>query len=163
MNSLLQLPKAADRWTLLEKLGEGTYGQVYRAKDFRTEEYAAAKIIRVTSDDLTTEFEHELSILKSISRQQENLPNFIGVFTDSDEVNVPRLWFVMELCHLGPLTRLLKQFLKRQLINQIEQEKLIAYGLQSTLKALSYLHSSGIMHRGEFERKARFVSDVLVE
>lgn len=133
----------------MEKLGEGTYGQVYRAKDIRTDEFTAAKIIRVTSDDLTTEFQHELNILKTISHQQENLPNFFGVFMDFDEVDVPRIWFVMELCHFGPITRLLKQMIKKQLINQIEQEKLIAYALQNTLKALSYLHRSGIMHRGE--------------
>lgn len=134
---------------MFEKLGEGTYGQVYRAKDLQTEEYVAAKIIRVTSDDLLTDFDHELNILKTISQRHENLPNFFGVFTDCDELKVPRLWFMMELCHLGPITRLLKQWIKKNLINQMEQEKLIAYALQSSLKALSYLHQSGIMHRGE--------------
>jgi serine/threonine protein kinase len=55
----------------------------------------------------------------------------------------------MELCSLGPMTRLLKQIEKKSQLNKSEKEKLIAYSLKSTLKALKYLHQSGIMHRGK--------------
>ena len=133
----------------MEKLGEGTYGQVYRAKNIHTDNYAAAKIIRLTSTDLSNEFDHELNILRTVSQRQENLPNFFGIFSDHDEMNSPRIWFMMELCHFGPITRLLKQWIKQKLINHTEQEKLMAYALQSSLKALNYLHRSGIMHRGK--------------
>jgi len=77
------------------------------------------------------------------------LPDFIGIYGDFDTFNVPRIWFVMELCALGPITRLLKQIEKKSQLNKSEKEKLIAYSLKSTLKALKYLHESGIMHRGK--------------
>jgi hypothetical protein len=50
----------------------------------------------------------------------------------------------MELCSLGPITRLLKQIEKKTQLDNYEKEKLMAYSLQSTLKALKYLHQSGI-------------------
>ncbi len=55
----------------------------------------------------------------------------------------------MELCHLGPITRLLKEIEKKTQLNQSDKEKLIAYSLKGTLMALKYLHESGIMHRGK--------------
>lgn len=55
----------------------------------------------------------------------------------------------MELCSLGPITRLLKQIKKNNQLNKSEKEKLVSYPLKSTLKALKYLHEFGIMHRGK--------------
>ncbi len=136
----------------MDKLGEGTYGQVYRAKYVNSNEYVAAKIIRLQSDDISNEFENELNILMKISKQQENLPDFTGIFGDYDTFHVPRIWFVMELCSLGSITRLLKQIEKKYQLNKTDKEKLIAYSLKSTLKALKYLHQSGIMHRGKSYR-----------
>ena len=112
-------------------------------------ELIAAKIVRLQSDDISNELEKELNILKTISHQQENLPGFIGIYGDSDSFNVPRIWFVMELCSLGPITRLLNKIEKKNLLNKIDKEKIIAYALKGTLNGLKYLHQSGIMHRGE--------------
>ncbi|CAF4715499.1 unnamed protein product [Rotaria sp. Silwood1] len=142
-----KLPNPNSVWVLLDKLGEGTYGQVFRAKYHNSDEYVAVKIIRVKSEDISNELESELNILKKISKKQENLPDFIGLYGDYNEFKVPRIWFVMELCHLGPITQLLKQIQKESQLNKCEKEKLIAYALKSTLKALKYLHESGIMHR----------------
>ena len=138
-----------DQWILLDKLGEGTYGQVYRAKHISSNEFVAAKIIRMPSDDVSNEFEHELSILEKISKQQENLPDFLGIFGDFDSLNVPRIWFIMELCSRGPIGCLLKQIEKKNHFHPSEKEKLIGYALRNTLNALKYLHQSGIMHRGK--------------
>jgi serine/threonine protein kinase len=88
--------------------------------------------------------------LKKISKQQENLPDFIGVYGDIDEFRVPRIWFVMELCSLGPITRLLKRIEEKTEFKETEKEKLIAYSIRNTLRALKYLHQSGIMHRGTY-------------
>ncbi len=92
-----------------------------------------------------------MNILKRISKQQENLPNFIGIYGDCDTFHVPRIWFVMELCSLGPITRLLKYIQQKNQINKREKEKLIAYSIKNALKALEYLHGSGIMHRGTYQ------------
>ncbi|CAM4802321.1 unnamed protein product [Rotaria magnacalcarata] len=142
-----KLPDPNLLWILLDKLGEGTYGKVYRAKYSDSGEYVAAKIIRIKNDDISNEFESELNILKKISKQHENLPDFIGLFGESNESNARNIWFVMELCHLGPINQLIKRIQKKNQLNTHETEKLIAYGLSSTLKALQYLHQNGIMHR----------------
>ena len=144
------MKKAKDEWNLKEKLGEGSYGQVYRVENRHTQELVAAKIIRLTSDDHSIEIENEFNVLKMISGQNENLPNFFDIFSDSDSDEVPRIWFVMELCQLGPMARLLKKFSHFNLLENIDKEKLIGYAVQSVLKALDYLHQSGIMHRGLF-------------
>lgn len=134
----------------MDKLGEGSYGEVYRAKNLNTNEYTAAKIIHIRTSEIPNDFEIELDILKKISKQQENLPDFIGIYGDFNTFNSPRIWFIMELCSLGPITRLLKQIEKRNKLISSEKEKLIAYSLKCTLKGLKYLHQSGIMHRGKF-------------
>jgi len=143
------LPNPNSQWLLLDKLGEGTYGLVYRAKYQKSDEYVAAKIIRLQTEEASIEYQNEFNILKQISKQDENLPDFIGIFGDYDALNSPRIWFVMELCSLGPITRLLKQIENKTQLDNYEKEKLMAYSLQSTLKALKYLHQSGIMHRGK--------------
>lgn len=91
-----------------------------------------------------------MNILKAISQQHENLPNFIGLYGDTSEFNARSIWFVMELCHLGPINPLLKRIEKLHYFNEYEKEKLIAYALNSALKALKYIHQLGIMHRGKF-------------
>ncbi|UJR36053.1 hypothetical protein I4U23_028790 [Adineta vaga] len=142
-----KLPNASSNFTLLEKLGEGTYGQVYRAKFVDSSECVAAKIIRVQNDDVSEEFENELHILKTTSKQAENLPDFFGIFGNSDAFHARHIWFVMELCSLGPISPLFKEIEKENQLKNSEKEKLIAYALKSTLQALNYLHESGIMHR----------------
>lgn len=136
--------------TLLDKLGEGTYGQVYRAKFKDSSECVAAKIIPMPMGQTSNEFESELNILKKISKQTENVPDFIGIFADSDTFHAPRVWFVMELCSRGPISRVLKEIEQKGALQIGEKEKLVAYALKGTLNALSYLHGAGVMHRGKF-------------
>jgi len=97
----------------------------------------------------SNDFENELNILKKISKQEENLPSFIGIFGDFDTFKIPRIWFIMELCQLGPITRLLKEIQNKTQLKQSDKEKIIAYSLKGTLNALKYLHQIGIMHRGK--------------
>ncbi|CAF0824455.1 unnamed protein product [Adineta steineri] len=102
-----KLPNPNLDWILLDKIGEGTYGQVYRIKSKESNENtAAAKIIRIENDEVSSELENELNILRKISKQDENLPDFIGIFGDYDSSKSARIWFIMELCHLGPITLL---------------------------------------------------------
>ncbi len=50
-----------------EKIGEGTYGVVYKARDSRTNEIKALKKIRMEDDDtVPTSAIREISILKEL-------------------------------------------------------------------------------------------------
>ncbi|KAJ2362760.1 Cell division protein kinase 1, partial [Coemansia sp. RSA 2607] len=43
--------KLADRYEKLDKVGEGTYGVVYKARDTKTNSIVAMKKIRLEGDD----------------------------------------------------------------------------------------------------------------
>ena len=57
-----------DKYIKLEKLGEGTYGVVYKAQDKVTKEYVALKKIRLEKEDdgVPSTAIREISLLKSL-------------------------------------------------------------------------------------------------
>jgi cyclin-dependent kinase len=63
-----------ERFEKLDKLGEGTYGVVYKAREKKTDELFALKKIRLTSDDegIPSTAIREISLLKEL-----NHPNIV--------------------------------------------------------------------------------------
>ena len=57
-----------DKYEKLEKLGEGTYGVVYKAQDKNTKELFALKKIRLESEDegIPSTAIREISLLKEL-------------------------------------------------------------------------------------------------
>jgi serine/threonine protein kinase len=57
-----------DRYQRLEKLGEGTYGVVYKCKDLVTGDFVALKKIRLEKEDdgVPSTAIREISLLKGI-------------------------------------------------------------------------------------------------
>ena len=57
-----------DKYIKLEKLGEGTYGVVYKAQDKITKEFVALKKIRLEKEDdgVPSTAIREISLLKSL-------------------------------------------------------------------------------------------------
>lgn len=57
-----------DRYQKLEKIGEGTYGVVYKAKDLQTNEIVALKKIRMEHEDegVPSTAIREISLLKEV-------------------------------------------------------------------------------------------------
>lgn len=91
-----RLPSPGERFELIELIGEGTYGEVYNAKDRTTGKHVAIKILETITDNLE-EIEEEYLVLRDLSHHP-NLPTFIGIFlkrgaTFEDD----QLWFVMEV------------------------------------------------------------------
>ena len=64
-------------WELLESIGEGTYGEVFKARNLKTGQYAAVKVME-SINEVIEEIEEEYMILKDLSNQ-DNLPNFYGI------------------------------------------------------------------------------------
>ena len=63
-----------DKYEKIEKIGEGTYGYVYRAKDSTTNEIVALKKIKLENEDegVPSTAMREISILKEL-----NHPNIV--------------------------------------------------------------------------------------
>ncbi|KAM6979628.1 serine/threonine-protein kinase 4-like [Aplochiton taeniatus] len=117
---------------VLEKLGEGSYGSVFKAHYKETGEIVAIKQVPVESD--LQEIIKEISIM-----QQCNSPHVVryygSYFKNSD------LWIVMEYCGAGSVIDIIR--LRNKTLTQEE----IATILQSTLKGLEYLHFMRKIHR----------------
>ena len=60
--------KQLERYQRIDKLGEGTYGVVYRCKDTKTGEYVALKKIRLEKEDdgVPSTAIREISLLKNL-------------------------------------------------------------------------------------------------
>ena len=127
-------------WTLLERIGEGTYGKVFKAKNVQTGQLAAVKLMNTLNEVI----EEEYFILKNLS-DHANLPDFYGIFlkknTDKSE---DELWLLLELCSNGSVTDLSNKVIKQ---GMKLDETLIAYILRETLQALQYMHGYNVIHR----------------
>ena len=141
-----RLPVPTDRFELQHLIGEGTYGEVYSAKDKETGKRVAVKILESITDNLE-EIEEEFMVLRDLSKHP-NLPEFHGIFLrkskNTKNVDEDQLWFVMELCTGGSITDLVHELRQK---NSRLNDNQIAYILKETVKALIFLHENHCMHR----------------
>lgn len=140
--------KAEEVFKLCEKLGEGSYGTVYRALHVDGFEVAVKIIKNVTLDDDTLKKEIEilrfvtflicLSIINFQFRMctHEHVVTYFGVLQCKQEI-----WMLMEYVKL----RSVRDFMdsRKSTLSEVE----IAHICRDTLKGLNYLHSRGIIHR----------------
>lgn len=125
-------------WELLESIGEGTYGEVFKARNLSSGQNAAVKVME-SYNELVEEIEEEYKILKDLSRHS-NLPDFYGIFLkkiDESEEEADQIWLVLELCSNGSVTDLVKLLIKKGL--KLD-ESLIRHILRETLLAIDHLH-----------------------
>lgn len=91
-----RLPAPRERFELLDLIGEGTYGEVFSARDTSTGRSVAIKILETIADNLE-EIEEEYLVLRDLSNHP-NLPAFVGVFLKRGAcMEDDQLWFVMEV------------------------------------------------------------------
>ncbi|XP_047984707.1 myosin-IIIb-like isoform X1 [Leguminivora glycinivorella] len=142
----VELDRAADprdRFTLQELIGEGTYGEVYCARDKKSGRRVAVKILENITENIE-EIEEEFLVFRDLS-SHPNIPEFFGLFlkrgacSDDDQI-----WFVMELCTGGSVTDLCAGI--REHGNNLTEPQL-AYVLRGTVRALTHLHAHRCMHR----------------
>ncbi|KAF2673823.1 Pkinase-domain-containing protein [Microthyrium microscopicum] len=123
----------ADNYTMLEELGSGSFGVVYKAKDKTTGELVAIKHIDLEgSDDDIREIQQEISLLSTCASQ------YVTQYKASFVRGV-KLWIVMEYLGGGSCLDLLKP--------GAFPESHIAVVCRELLQGLDYLHQSGKIHR----------------
>ncbi|XP_073251372.1 serine/threonine-protein kinase 3-like [Porites lutea] len=117
---------------VLEKLGEGSYGSVFKAMHKETGQVVAIKQVPVDTD--------LQEIIKEISMMQQCDSPYVVKYYGSYFKNTD-LWIVMEFCGAGSVSDLMK------IRNKTLTEEEIACILKYTLKGLEYLHLRRKIHR----------------
>ncbi|XP_045154975.1 myosin-IIIb isoform X1 [Echinops telfairi] len=142
MLGLESLPDPTDTWEIIETIGKGTYGKVYKVTNKRDGSLAAVKILDPISD-MDEEIEAEYNILQFLPNHP-NVVKFYGMFYKADRCVGGQLWLVLELCNGGSVTELVKSLLS---CGQRLDEVMISYILYGALMGLQHLHNNRIIHR----------------
>jgi eukaryotic-like serine/threonine-protein kinase len=120
---------------LLDKLGEGGMGVVYRARYVVDNRHVAVKLLPpdVANATILSRFERELEILKTLRH-----PNIVRSFGGVCEGN--QHFYAMELVEGGTLDKLLEER------GKFSAEVTIQLALQMA-SGLAYAHERGVVHR----------------
>ncbi|XP_077211283.1 protein kinase superfamily protein isoform X2 [Tasmannia lanceolata] len=123
------------KYELLHELGKGSYGSVYKARDIKTSELVAIKVISLSEgDEEYEEIRGEIETLQQCSHP--NVVRYLGSYQGEEY-----LWIVMEYCGGGSVADLMN------ITDEPLEEYQIAYICKEALKGLSYLHSIFKVHR----------------
>ena len=124
-----------EKYERLEKVGEGTYGVVYKCKIKKTTEYVALKKIRLENEDegIPSTAIREISILKQL--KHPNIVRLVDLIHGEK-----KLYLVFEFMEHD-----LKKFL--DLNNGPLSPPLVKSYLYQICAAIKYCHSKRILHR----------------
>nr|XP_040035665.1 mitogen-activated protein kinase kinase kinase kinase 2 isoform X5 [Gasterosteus aculeatus aculeatus] len=122
-----------DDYELVYRIGCGTYGDVFKARNIETSELAAIKIVKLDPGDDITSIQQEITMMKEC--KHKNIVAYFGSYHRNT-----RLWICMEYCGGGSLQDIYH-------VTGPLKEKQIAYVCRETLQGLYHLHETGKMHR----------------
>jgi len=128
--------KKIDKYRKIEKIGEGTYGLVYKAKNQKTGEIVAMKKIRLESEDEGTPSTavREISILKQLQH-----PNIVQLY---------------DVIHTETSLTLIFEYMDQDLKNYLDacgdkgiDEYTIKSFLYQLLQGIAHCHQQRVLHR----------------
>ncbi|XP_039135114.1 cell division control protein 2 homolog A-like isoform X3 [Dioscorea cayenensis subsp. rotundata] len=125
-----------EQYEKVEKIGEGTYGVVYKARDRSKNELIALKRIRLEQDDegVPSTAIREISLLKEM--QHKNIVRLLDVVHCEKHI-----YLVFEYMDLD-----LKKYIN-SCPDYVKDPRIIKKFLYQILDALSYCHSHRVLHR----------------
>ncbi|KAF8945909.1 Cyclin-dependent kinase 10 [Haplosporangium gracile] len=129
--------RVVDEFEKLNKVGEGTYGVVYRAKDKKTNEIVALKRIRMEreNDGLPISSLREIKLLKTLRHDNVVLVKEVAVGNDLDQI-----FLVMEYCEQD-MAALMDNVKKPYTPAEVKCLML------QLLKGIEYCHDHFVIHR----------------
>ncbi|MFH4981568.1 hypothetical protein AB6A40_008277 [Gnathostoma spinigerum] len=130
-------PNAIDDFTKLEKIGEGTYGVVYKARNKRTGQIVAMKKIRLESEDegVPSTALREISLLRELVH-----PNIVRLEDVIMQEN--RLYLVFEFLSMD-----LKKFLDTLPDGVMMDKDLVKSYLFQVCQGVCFCHQRRVLHR----------------
>ena len=124
-----------DKYDILEKIGEGTYGIVYKARNFETKEQVAIKKIRFQHEDegIPSTAVREVSLLKGL--KHPNIVLLKEVIYRNENLNL-----VFEYSE-NDLKKLMKKTSE-----PLEKHRVKSF-MKQMMEGLAFCHKKRIMHR----------------
>jgi len=122
----------SEDFELLEKLGEGSYGSVWKGRHQKTGTITAIKRVPIEND--LDDIIKEIKIMKQC--RSPYIVSYFGSYFKDNE-----LWIVMEFCGAGSVSDLMR------VCDKTLNEDQISVILKDALKGLTYLHSIRKIHR----------------
>jgi len=134
MSGTNDMKKVLDLFSKLEKIGEGTYGVVYRAKDRQSGSTRALKKIRLDADSegVPSTAIREIALLRELNHP--NIVRLLNVIHSNT-----RLFLVFEY-----LDQDLKKYMDTMKSVDVNQSKRYLHQL---LSGIAYCHTNRILHR----------------
>lgn len=128
--------KKVQRYKKLFKLGEGTYGVVYKAEDTKTKQFVALKKIRLDDEEegIPATAIREVSLLKEVS-EQANIVKLLEVVYIRQ-----RLYLAFEFLDYD-----LKKYIDH--VNGPMNPKLVQSYMYQLLLGIAFCHSRRVLHR----------------
>uniref|UniRef100_A0A4W5LIN7 Mitogen-activated protein kinase kinase kinase kinase n=1 Tax=Hucho hucho TaxID=62062 RepID=A0A4W5LIN7_9TELE len=120
-------------YELIHRIGSGTYGDVFKARDIKTSVVSAIKVVKLDPGDDISSIQQEITMIKECTHK--NIVAYFGSYFRNN-----KLWICMEYCGGGSLQDI---YHATGPLN----ERQIAYVCRETLQGLHHLHETGKMHR----------------
>lgn len=134
---MIDLKVSMENFVKIEKIGEGTYGVVYKGKNKKTGQIVAMKKIRLESDDegVPSTAIREISLLKEL--QHPNIVSLEDVLMEES-----RLYLIFEFLSMD-----LKKYMDTLGNGKLMEPEVVKSYLYQITQAILFCHQRRVLHR----------------
>ena len=138
----------AQKYEKLHKIGQGSFGVVFKGRCLKTGNDVAIKYIQLPTDNTTDNLKHVLSeviMLRKLQERPENIytTKLLDLLVPEVNENEPVSWVILILEYLPNDLRVMLNNSRDMGVT----EKHVVAIMFNLLSALSVIHSAGLMHR----------------